>query len=65
MGIPINITFFVVCFIVFWLVPAIKIVKVHRVDDRFFFRQWLFPLQYWLQTGYKFYLKNGWVIADQ
>lgn len=58
MGISINITFLVVCFMVFWLVLAIKIVKVHRVDDRFFFRQWLFPLQYWLQILFEKWTGN-------
>jgi hypothetical protein len=35
--------------IVFWIIPAIGIAKNHLVDDRFFIRQWLFPMQYWLQ----------------
>ncbi len=48
MNLKITTLFFSACIAVFWLVPAIKIVKNHRIDDRFF-RQWLFPLQYWLQ----------------
>lgn len=39
-----------VCLIVFWLVPIIGIFKNRRIDDRFLIRQWLFPLQYWLQV---------------
>ncbi len=35
--------------IVFWIIPAIGIAKNHLVDDRFFIRQWLFPMRYRLQ----------------
>lgn len=35
--------------IVFWIIPAIGIAKNHLVDDRFFIRQWLFPMRCWLQ----------------
>lgn len=46
----ISIMFLGVCLIVFWLVPIIGIFKNRRIDDRFLIRQWLFPLQYWLQV---------------
>jgi len=46
----ISIIFLGVCLIVFWLVPIIGIFKNRRIDDRFLIRQWLFPLQYWLQV---------------
>lgn len=49
MGVPINVVFLVSSIIVFWIVPVIGIAKKHLVDDRFFIRQWLFPMQYWLQ----------------
>jgi hypothetical protein len=49
MGIPINDTFLFTSLIVFWIIPVIGIAKKHLVDDRFFIRQWLFPMQYWLQ----------------
>ncbi|WP_076655298.1 hypothetical protein [Lactiplantibacillus plantarum] len=49
MGISINVTFLLASLIVFWIIPAIGIAKKHLVDDRFFIRQWLFPMQYWLQ----------------
>ena len=49
MGIPINDTFLFTSIIVFWIIPVIGIAKKHLVDDRFFIRQWLFPMQYWLQ----------------
>ncbi|MYV05511.1 hypothetical protein [Furfurilactobacillus milii] len=49
MGIPISIIFLFASLIVFWIIPAIGIAKNHLVDDRFFIRQWLFPMQYWLQ----------------
>lgn len=46
----ISIIFLGVCLIIFWLVPIIGIFKNRRIDDRFLIRQWLFPLQYWLQV---------------
>ena len=46
----ISIIFLGVCLIVFWLVPIFGIFKNRRIDDRFLIRQWLFPLQYWLQV---------------
>ena len=49
MGISISVIFLFASLIVFWIVPAIGIAKNHLVDDRFFIRQWLFPMQYWLQ----------------
>lgn len=49
MEISINVTFLLASLIVFWIIPAIGIAKKHLVDDRFFIRQWLFPMQYWLQ----------------
>ena len=49
MGIPISDTFLFTSLIVFWIIPVIGIAKKHLVDDRFFIRQWLFPMQYWLQ----------------
>ncbi|MFS8962007.1 hypothetical protein NYF20_02140 [Lactobacillus delbrueckii] len=49
MGISINVTFLLASLIVFWIIPAIGIAKKHLVDDRFFIRQWLFPMEYWLQ----------------
>ena len=49
MEIPISIIFLFASLIVFWIIPAIGIAKKHLVDDRFFIRQWLFPMQYWLQ----------------
>ena len=49
MEISINVTFLLASLIVFWIIPAIGIAKNHLVDDRFFIRQWLFPMQYWLQ----------------
>ena len=49
MGIPISVIFLFASLIVFWIIPAIGIAKNHLVDDRFFIRQWLFPMQYWLQ----------------
>jgi len=49
MGIPISVIFLFASLIVFWIIPAIGIAKKHLVDDRFFIRQWLFPMQYWLQ----------------
>lgn len=49
MGIPISVIFLFTSLIVFWIIPAIGIAKNHLVDDRFFIRQWLFPMQYWLQ----------------
>lgn len=49
MGISISVIFLFASLIVFWIIPAIGIAKNHLVDDRFFIRQWLFPLQYWLQ----------------
>lgn len=49
MGISINVTFLLASLIVFLIIPAIGIAKKHLVDDRFFIRQWLFPMQYWLQ----------------
>ena len=53
MGIPINITFLIVSLIVFWIIPVIGIAKQRLVDDRFFIRQWLFPMQYWLQLFFE------------
>ncbi|EJO04670.1 hypothetical protein AO462_05810 [Oenococcus oeni] len=38
------------CTTLIWLIPAVGIIKTHKIDDRFFIRQWLFPLQYWLQV---------------
>ena len=32
-----------------WIVPAIGILRFHKYDNRFLCRQWLFPMQYWLQ----------------
>lgn len=49
MGISISVIFLFASLIVFWIIPAIGIAKKHLVDDRFFIRQWLFPMQYWLQ----------------
>ena len=49
MGIPISVIFLFTSLIVFWIIPGIGIAKNHLVDDRFFIRQWLFPMQYWLQ----------------
>ncbi|NRN89818.1 hypothetical protein IMAU30025_01898 [Lactobacillus helveticus] len=49
MEIPISIIFLFASLIAFWIIPAIGIAKNHLVDDRFFIRQWLFPMQYWLQ----------------
>ena len=49
MGISISVIFLFASLIVFWIIPAIGIAKNHLVDDRFFIRQWLFPMQYWLQ----------------
>lgn len=49
MGISISVIFLFASLIIFWIVPAIGIAKNHLVDDRFFIRQWLFPMQYWLQ----------------
>ncbi|MBW0223924.1 hypothetical protein KVB92_12105 [Lentilactobacillus parabuchneri] len=49
MEISINVTFLLASLIVFWIIPAIGIAEKHLVDDRFFIRQWLFPMQYWLQ----------------
>lgn len=49
MGISISVIFLFASLIVFWLFPAIGIAKKHLIDDRFFIRQWLFPMQYWLQ----------------
>ena len=49
MGIPISVIFLFASLIVFWIIPGIGIAKNHLVDDRFFIRQWLFPMQYWLQ----------------
>lgn len=48
MEISINVTFLLASLIVFWIIPAIGIAK-KLIDDRFFIRQWLFPMQYWLQ----------------
>lgn len=47
MGIPISIIFLFASLIVFWIIPAIGIAKSHLVDDRFFIRQWLFPIKSW------------------
>ncbi|MDN5636767.1 MAG: hypothetical protein L0G48_01365 [Staphylococcus equorum] len=49
MGISISVIFLFASLIVFWIIPAIGIAKNHLVDDRFFIRQWLFPMRYWLQ----------------
>ncbi|KZL43169.1 hypothetical protein [Secundilactobacillus collinoides] len=49
MGISINVTFLLASLIVFWIITAIGIAKKHLEDDRFFIRQSLFPMQYWLQ----------------
>lgn len=49
MGISISVIFLFASLIVFWIIPAIGIAKNHLIDDRFFIRQWLFPMQYWLQ----------------
>ena len=49
MGISISVIILFASLIVFWIIPAIGIAKKHLVDDRFFIRQWLFPMQYWLQ----------------
>lgn len=49
MGISISVIFLFASLIVFWIIPAIGIAKNPLVDDRFFIRQWLFPMQYWLQ----------------
>lgn len=49
MGISISVIFLFASLIVFWIIPAIGIAKKHLVDDRFFIRQWLFPMQCWLQ----------------
>ena len=49
MGISISVIFLFASLIVFWIIPGIGIAKNHLVDDRFFIRQWLFPMQYWLQ----------------
>ncbi|MGU9984234.1 hypothetical protein, partial [Limosilactobacillus fermentum] len=38
------------CTTLIWLIPAAGIIKARKIDDRFFIRQWLFPLQYWLQV---------------
>lgn len=38
------------CTTLIWLIPAVGIIKTRKIDDRFFLRQWLFPLQYWLQV---------------
>ena len=53
MEISINVTFLLASLIVFWIIPAIGIAKKHLVDDRFFIRQWLFPMQYWLQLFFE------------
>jgi len=53
MGIPISVIFLFASLIVFWIIPAIGIAKKHLVDDRFFIRQWLFPMQYWLQLFFE------------
>ena len=58
MNLKITTLFLSACIAVFGLVPAIKIVKSHRIDDRFFFRQWLFPLQYWLQILFEKWTGN-------
>lgn len=49
MEISISVIFLFASLIVFWIIPAIGIAKKHLVDDLFFIRQWLFPMQYWLQ----------------
>ena len=49
MGISISVIFLFASLIVFWIIPVIGIAKKHLVDDRLFIRQWLFPMQYWLQ----------------
>ena len=54
----INEIFLVACIIIFWLFPVIGILKRHKIDDRFFFRQWLFPLQYWLQVLFEKWTSN-------
>ena len=38
------------CTTLIWLIPAVGIIKARKIDDRFFIRQWLFPVQYWLQV---------------
>lgn len=36
-----------------WLVPLLIIAIYHKHDERFLFRQWLFPLQYCLQVMFE------------
>ncbi|KAL3946300.1 hypothetical protein [Lentilactobacillus hilgardii] len=54
----INEIFLVACITIFWLFPVIGVWKRHKIDDRFFFRQWLFPLQYWLQVLFEKWTGN-------
>lgn len=39
--------------VAFWFVPLVAIVKFHKYDSRFYFRQWLFPLQFLLQLFFE------------
>ena len=36
-----------------WIIPAIGIIKFSKYDNRFLCRQWLFPMQYWLQVTFE------------
>jgi hypothetical protein len=36
-----------------WIIPAIGILRFHKYDNRFLCRQWLFPMQYWLQVTFE------------